>query len=125
MLTEPWEVDAARRLKSALEDSELSLRPDDIDVVEDTDSFDDAVWKIVLTLPAPEGDTWDSEELYRLRRAAVTAFDALADQDSRVLPGSTFVALRTNARESDTAAPDAELVDGEGIAEPDGAERAR
>lgn len=119
--TDTWSKDAGRRVLEAVREADLPLEPTSLEIYEEVDGFDDRAWRIRLALPAPSGDTWPSDHLYALRRTAVTALDAIAEEDDRVQPGATVALLVPDADvgvEDEEAAPQ----EGEGVAVDDEAD---
>lgn len=105
---EHWADEAAKFVEGRLSASRLPLLPKHVVVYEDQDSHGESAWRVVLYLPAPAGDTWDRDAVFRARRSAVAALDALALDSGRVLPGSTVALVTTDeAAIEDTAPEDA------------------
>ncbi len=81
-----------------------SIRPKRIDVETYADGAGDEAWRLILVLNRPEGDTWDVESAFEVRRAVAKAFDRAIDGLSSALPGQTLVVLTTDeASEAETA----------------------
>lgn len=104
---EQWSDDVAVRVLAQVEDQRLPLVPKRIEVTEDVDALGDSAWRLLLVLPAPAGETWDREDVFKVRRAAVAAFDKEAEEDDRSLPGWTVASVTTDeAGEQDIAEDD-------------------
>lgn len=115
-VTESWLKDAEERVFEAIRRQELPLLPKSIKVVEETDASGEDAWRLILVLPAPAGETWDVTEAFRLRRAAVRAFDAHALESGRELPGATVARMTTDEADEQDIAPEEDPEDGEGAA---------
>ncbi len=105
-LTRDWTNSVGAEVVDAIS-SKVTLRPKQIRITEEMDSLDLPAWRLLLILPAPQGETWNREEVFTSRRAAIEAFDAAAERDGRELPGQTIAFVTTDeAQEKDIAEDD-------------------
>lgn len=110
---EYWTDAVAERLRDRLGEGDLRLHPKQVRIHEETDPFGEAAWRLVLILPAPDGQTWDREDVFRIRRKSVEIFDELATADERGLPGATIASVTTDEAPESDIAPEDEPVEGE------------
>jgi hypothetical protein len=69
------------------------------------DGLGEDAWQLVLMLPKPTGPTWDVDEVFTVRRAAIKEFDALVAGEPPEKPGQTLAVVTTDeADEIDIAA---------------------
>lgn len=107
---EYWTDAVAKRLRDRLSDADLPLLPKQVRIHEETDSLGEDGWRLVLVLHAPEGQTWDRQQVFSTRRKSVEIFDEMAATDGRGLPGATIASVTTDeARELDVAPVDEPL----------------
>lgn len=107
---------AERSIQRALRDKGAGLTPRRVTIYEETDSFDDPAWRILLDLPAPIGDTWDQAAIFELRREAVEEFDQIAEASGKVLTGTTIALVTTQERVDDSTQAETLPDEGEGVA---------
>lgn len=91
----------------------MPIEPRRVEVTEETDALGDDAWRLLLMLPAPSEETWDRTAVFKLRRAAIDAFDASAAQDGRSLPGRTIAFVTTDDAPEEDTAPEDEPEEGE------------
>lgn len=91
-----WTSEAADQLMTVLRLQELALMPLRVHVFEQMDAQGEEAWRVQLVLPRPHGETWDRELVFHTRRAAVRAWDELADAAGRSRPGYTVALVTTD-----------------------------
>lgn len=109
-----WTDEVAERVLGRLLAARLAITPKRVQVTEDTDAFGDDAWRVLLVLPAPAGETWDRTAVFSARRAAVAAFDSVAAEDGRTLPGRTIAMITTDEADPADTAPAESPAAGEG-----------
>lgn len=105
-----WTDDVGHRVLDGLRvlESSVPLQPKQISISQFTNALNEDGWLLTLVLPAPDGQTWDSGEVYSVRRAAIEIFDEFAAAEGHTLEGLTMATITTDeASEADTA-PDEE-----------------
>lgn len=97
--------DVTARVHTKLADDYLALKPKAVAARPVIDGLGEDAWQLVLTLPKPIGPTWDVEEVFDVRRAAIEAFDDLLAGENLERPGQTLAVVTTDeADEADIAA---------------------
>lgn len=100
--------DLATKVLEEVKKQPLPLLPKRVEILEDVDSFGELAWRLRLVLPAPDGPTWDREQVFQARRAAIDVFDSLVAGARTEHPGRTVAFVTTDeAADEDVATEDA------------------
>lgn len=96
-----------QELSNWLSTATLPVTPKELHLSTFEDDLGQEGWEILLTLPRPEGSTWDADALYRTRREIAHHMDEITTEPEESLPGTTLVKITTDdARPEDIAEPD-------------------
>lgn len=104
--TQDWVDRASRSVEDRLAQTDLQLKPKRLLATEETDAVGDESWRLLLVLSAPDGPTWDREQVFKLRRLAIEYFDDAAAEADRLLPGPTIAFVTTDEAEGKDIAVD-------------------
>ena len=98
-------ADVLRDVEQQVSDSvQLTLFPKRIEASTFIDGLDNEAWDLLLILPRPSGDSWDSRELFETRSHVRAAFDNLTLGTDLELPGLTQVSFTTDEATGDELA---------------------
>lgn len=106
---------ASRVLTTLQAAKKLTIRPKRVEVRQDIDALGDEALRVLLVLPAPVGETWDRDAVFKIRRAAIDALDALVAEKGQTLPGRTLAMVTTDEANEADVAPEESPQLGEGL----------
>lgn len=108
-----WTDDAAKQVVNTLSAQGLELIPKRVQITSEIDALGQDAWRLLLVLSAPSSETWETDSVFRARRAAIEVFDAMAADHDEELPGSTVAFVTTDEASEDDTAPADEPQPGE------------